>query len=171
MSGFEIAGVLLGVLPILFEAVDLSKDGIQRSRILFRKRIYIERLALAVLLQQRTLAETVKSLLIESGCEDLALLDDDPVGYLNDKAIRSQVLDYLGLENNAAFSGALKQSDNIVKKIARNIAGLVPAVKVCFTSNVLHECLCLQKPIYDNRTPRTTCLKSSRRMRMQIAGS
>lgn len=107
----------------------------------------MDKLARAVLLQQRILVETVKSLLIESGCEDVALLDDDSVGYLNDKSISSQVLDYLGSANSAAFSGALKESDDIAKKIARNIVGLVPAIKVCFTSNGLHECLCLYKPI------------------------
>jgi len=107
----------------------------------------VDKLARAVLLQQRILVETVKSLLIESGCEDVALLDDDSVGYLNDKSISSQVLDYLGSANSAAFSGALKESDDIAKKIARNIVGLVPAIKVCFTSNGLHECLCLYKPI------------------------
>ncbi|KAH0536892.1 hypothetical protein FGG08_006263 [Glutinoglossum americanum] len=129
MSGIEVAGLLLGALPVLFKAVDLSKDGIKRSRIFFQKRIYVEKLALALLLQQRTLAETVRSLLIGSGCEDVWRLDDDPFGYLNDRSVRDQVLDYLGPENDAAFAGALKQSDDIVKKIVKNIAGLVPAVK------------------------------------------
>ncbi|OCL00831.1 uncharacterized protein K441DRAFT_418293, partial [Cenococcum geophilum 1.58] len=75
------------------------------------------------------LIEIVKSLLIKSGYKDITLLDNNLVRYLNNKSISSQVLDYLGLVNSAAFSGALKESDNIAKKIARNIAGLVPTIK------------------------------------------
>ncbi|KAH7176145.1 hypothetical protein EDB81DRAFT_836293 [Dactylonectria macrodidyma] len=129
MSGIEVAGLLLGALPILFAAVDLSKDGIQRGIISFRKRHFVEKLALALLLQQRTLAETVRSLLIGSGYEDVSGLHDDPVGYLSDKSVKNQLLDYLGPENTAAFTGALRQSDDIVKSKARNITGLVPAFR------------------------------------------
>lgn len=127
--GFEVAGVVLGVLPIVFKAVELSEDGIKTGRLLFRKQAYVKKLALAVLFQQQTLAETVRSLLIQSGCEDFSRLDNDPVGYLNDESVRNQVMDYLGPENDMAFSGALKQSDNIVRKIARNIGSLVLTVK------------------------------------------
>jgi hypothetical protein len=134
MSGIEVAGVLLGALPILFTAVDLSKDGIQKGKLFFRTRYYIEKLALALHLQQRILAETTKSFLIRSGCEDVSRLDDDPAGYLKEEAIQSQLLDFLGPENTAAFTGTLKQSDDIVKRIASIIAGLVSTVKVCFVN-------------------------------------
>jgi len=169
MSGIEVAGLLLGALPILFTAVDLAKESIQKGRVFFRKRVYVEKLAYAVLLQQQTLAETVRSLLIRSGCEAVSSLDDDPVGYLNDESVRNQVLDYLGPQNDAAFTGALKQSNDIVKKIARNIAGLVSAVTVCFTHNVLQESLRLRRFIYGNRTPPTTYLKLSRRIKIKKA--
>src|SRR6266536_2879170 len=105
MSGIEAAGLLLGALPILFAAVDFSKDGIRRTGAAFRKRKYVEKLARALLLQQQILEETVKSVIIASGCEDIWRLDDDPLGYLKDESVREEVLDYLGAKNDAAFTG------------------------------------------------------------------
>ena len=136
MTGIEVAGLVLGAIPILFKAVDLSRDGIHRTGIAFRRRQYVGKLARALLLQQQILVETVKSLIIASGCVDIWRLEDDPLGYLNSKSLGEQVLDYLGPKNGLAFTGTLDQSHDIVKKIARNIAGLVPAIKVCF-ANIL----------------------------------
>lgn len=131
MSGIEVAGLVLGALPILFAAVDFSRDGFSRAGLAFRKRKNVEKLARALLLQQQILEETVKSVIIASGCEDVWRLDDDPYGYLNDESVREEVLDYLGVKNDAAFTGALEQSSQAVRKIAKNITGLVPAFRVC----------------------------------------
>lgn len=130
MSGFEIAGLVLGALPILFKAVDFSKDGFSRVGLALHKRKNIQKLARALLLQQQILEETVKSVLLASGCEDVGRLDNDPADYLADESIQEEVLDYLGVKNDAAFTGALEQSYHIVKKIAKSITGLVPTYKV-----------------------------------------
>ncbi|KAI9788455.1 MAG: hypothetical protein M1816_006891 [Peltula sp. TS41687] len=129
MPGIEIAGLVLGAIPVLIGAVDLYKDGIRRVGTAFRKRKYVEKLAHALLLQKQILEETVKSILIASGCEHIWRLEDDPVGYLSDEGVREQFLDYLGQNNHTAFTGTLEQSKYIVKKIARNIAGLVPELE------------------------------------------
>ncbi|KAH6677735.1 hypothetical protein B0J14DRAFT_475288 [Halenospora varia] len=129
MSGIEVAGLVLGALPILFAAVDFSKDGIHRVGAAFRKKKYVEKLARALLLQQQILEETVKSVLMASGCEDIWHFDQDPLGYLGDASVREEILDYLGPKNELAFTGALQQSCDIVKKIAKNVAGLVPTFK------------------------------------------
>jgi len=134
MSGFEIAGVVLGALPILFKAVDFSKDSFSRAGFAFQKRKNVQKLARALLLQQQILEETVKSVLLASGCDDVWRLERDPYAYLTDENLREEVLDYLGIKNDAAFTGALEQSLHIVKKIAKNISGLVPLYKVCSTS-------------------------------------
>jgi len=148
MSGIEIAGLLLGALPILFKAVDLSKDSIQRGRFFIRKRHYVKKLALALLLQQQTLAETVRSLLIRSGCEDILLLDDDPVGYLNDECVQNRILDYLGPKNAAAFTGVLKECDDSVRRIAENISDLVPVNKVCLLRVICYIGICTYRNLY-----------------------
>lgn len=166
MSGFEIAGVVLGAIPVLIGAVDLSKDSFHRAGTAFRKRKYVQKLARALLLQQQTLEETVKSVVIASGCDDLWRLDEDPLGYLSNKSVREQVQDYLGPKNDTAFTGTLEQSNDIVKQIARNIAGLVPTYKVGSTNNVLQPSLRIHMLISSNRIPRMTCLELLGQMKM-----
>ena len=138
MSGIEVAGLLLGAIPILLEAVDLYKDGIRKSTTAFRKRRYIEKLTFALLLQKQKLEETVVSVLKASGCRDIWLMDDDPLGQLLKDEVQEQVLDYLGPKNNVAFNGALEQCNNIIKKIAGSMTGLVPSLKVCHLLNGLN---------------------------------
>ena len=137
MSGIEVAGLVLGALPILFAAVDLPKSSLQRTLAAFRKRAYVGNLARALLLQKQIIAENVKSLAISSGCEEVWLVDDDPLEYLSGVAVQEQILDYLGVENHTAFVGALEQSHDAVKKIARNIEGLLPGGEVSITQNTI----------------------------------
>ncbi|KAB5586280.1 hypothetical protein GE09DRAFT_945472 [Coniochaeta sp. 2T2.1] len=126
MSGFEIAGVVLGALPVLFACVDLPKQGIQRGLLLFRKRAYIDKLARALLLQKQIIAENIKSVASAAGCDDVWLIDDNPYTYLNDRKVQAQILDYLGSENYTAFSAVLGQSRDILKKLALNLRGFLP---------------------------------------------
>lgn len=140
MSAFDVVGVMLRVIPILFDSVDLSKEGIQRVRVGFRKRIYVRKLARALLLQKQTLSETMKSLAIASGCGEVWRLDSDPLGYLNDEDAREQILDFLGHANTVALNGAFDQSYETIKKIAGNIGGLVPALKVHYLSGHTIPC-------------------------------
>ncbi|KAK3314333.1 hypothetical protein B0H66DRAFT_483219 [Apodospora peruviana] len=129
MTGFEIAGVVLGALPILFSAVDWSKRGIGKGAIFFRKRRSVEKLALALLSQRQHLTEIIRSILAGSGCEDLSRLEDDPVEYLMDEAIQEQVLDYLGEETFAALQGQLDHCHETIKLLAIKVAGLVPSIQ------------------------------------------
>ncbi|KAM7218470.1 hypothetical protein V8F06_006074 [Rhypophila decipiens] len=126
MSGFEIAGVVLGALPVLFACVDLPKQGARRSLLIFRKPAYIDKLARALLLQKQIIAENIKSLACAAGCENVWLVDEDPVAYLNDEVVQDHILDYLGFENYTALSAVLDQSHGVLKGITEKIQGLVP---------------------------------------------
>jgi len=130
MSGFEVAGVVLGALPVIFAAVDLSKKSIGRGAIFFRKRHYVEKLALALLSQRQHLTEIIRSILIGSGCEDLSRFDSDPVGYLKDDAVQGQVLEHLGEENFAVLGGQILHCQEIIKQVAIKTANLVPGIQV-----------------------------------------
>ena len=127
MSGFEIVGVVLGALPIIVKAVDLSKEN---YKYFFRKRKYVEKLALSLRSQQQHMVEITRSILISSGCKDAYRLDNDPVAYLSDDAVQDQVLDYLGEENFAVFTDSIKDCHQTVKEVAANMADLVPNLKV-----------------------------------------
>ena len=166
------AGLVLGALPIIFKAVDFSKDGFSRVGLALHKRKNIQKLARALLLQQQILEETVKSVLLASGCEDVGRLDHDPAGYLADESIQEEVLDYLGVKNDAAFTGALEQSYHIVQKIAKNIAGLVPTYKVrvniCFAPPYFLQSI--NRYQYD-RVNQMICLPLLQQIEMQMADS
>ncbi|CAM1510000.1 Fc.00g003350.m01.CDS01 [Cosmosporella sp. VM-42] len=123
MSGFEIAGIVLGALPIILHAVDSLKVSAKAA---VRSRIHIEKLSLALVLQQSTLVEIIRSLLISSGFDDVARLDDDPVGCLKDPKARELIEEFLGPEKSLVFTAVLMQADTAVKDIAKNITGLVP---------------------------------------------
>lgn len=88
MSGFEIVGVTLGVLPVVLHSVDVYKDSIHRVGTTIRKRKYVEKLARALLLQQQILEETVKSVVLACGCEDVSALEEDPLGCSSNEDIK-----------------------------------------------------------------------------------
>ena len=142
MSGFEIVGIALGVLPIVLQSVDVYKDSIRRVSTTIRKRKHVEKLARALLLQQQILEETVKSVVLACGCENIGALEEDPFGYFRSEDVRERVEDYLGPKNSIAFIGLLTANNDIVKKVAKNISGLVPVhqVKSPFpTSPAIHH--------------------------------
>jgi hypothetical protein len=130
MSGLEVAGLVLGALPILFHAIDAAKGSYQRVRVVFRKQIYVSRLARALLLQKQTLTETVSNLAVASGCKNIIILETDPLGYLEDETVQAELLDYMGTDNTRAFIEAIEGCHEIIRKISKNISGLVPDAKV-----------------------------------------
>ena len=132
MSGFEVVGIALGVLPIVLRSIDEYKDSIRRVGTTIRKRKYVEKLARALLLQQQMLEETVKSVILACGCENVGALEEDPFGYFSNEDVRERVEDFLGPKNSTAFVGLLIANNDVVKKVAENIAGLVPAHQVRF---------------------------------------
>jgi hypothetical protein len=132
MSGIEAAGILLGVLPIVLRSVDVYKESIRRVGTTIRKRKHVEKLARALLLQQQILEETVKSVVLASGCGNVEALDEDPFGYFSNEDVRETVEDYLGPKNSFAFVDLLMTNNDIVKKVAENISGLIPAHQVRF---------------------------------------
>ena len=130
MSGFEVVGIALGVLPIVLQSVDAYKDSIRRVGTTIRKRKHVEKLARALLLQQQILEEIVKSVVLACGCEDISALEEDPFDYFSNEDVQERVGDYLGPKNSVAFLDLLTIVNNVVKKIAENISGLVPTCKV-----------------------------------------
>lgn len=133
----EVAGIALGALPIILRSVDVYKESIRRVSTTIRKRKHIEKLARALLLQQQILEETVKSIILASGCDNAQELDEDPFAFFNDDDVREQVEEYLGPKNSIAFVGLLTANNESVKKVARNISGLVPSELVRWTLLVL----------------------------------
>lgn len=135
MSGIEVAGLVLGALPLVLKSVDAYRDGFRRFGTTFNKRKHVEKLARALLLQQRTLEELIKSVVLASGCEDVLALDDDPVSYLKKPDVQEQVEEYLGPKSTSFLVGELEVNSEAVGKVARRISGLVPGGQVKVTEN------------------------------------
>ena len=95
-----------------------------------RKRKHVETLARALLLQQQILEETVKSVVLACGCENVGALEEDPFEYFGSEEVRERVEEYLGPKNGVAFMGLLTANNDVVKKVAKNISGLVPTHQV-----------------------------------------
>lgn len=96
MSGLEVVGIALGSIPIVLHFVDVYKSSIRRVGTTIWKRKHVEKLARALLLQQQILEETVKSVVLTCGCENVGALEEDPFGYFSNGDVRERVEDYLG---------------------------------------------------------------------------
>lgn len=130
MSGIEIAGLVLGALPLLINSVDAYRDGFRRIGTTFNKRQHVGKLARALDFQQQTLVELIKSILLHSGFEDVLGLDDDPVGFLANSDVQEQMEDYLGVKKTNLLIEELTANITAVGKVARCISGLVPGLQV-----------------------------------------
>jgi hypothetical protein len=130
MSGIEIAGLVLGALPLVLKSVDAYRDGFRRIAITFNKRQHVAKLARALRLQKHTLEELIKSVILSSGFEDGLGLDDDPVSYLNNADVQERVEEYLGPKNTSFLIEELESNMEAVGNVARRISGLVPGVLV-----------------------------------------
>ncbi|KAK6338382.1 hypothetical protein TWF730_002445 [Orbilia blumenaviensis] len=125
----EVAGLVLGALPIIYGSVQVYKDGIRTSSRFFRKRPIVRKLANSLLFHRGTLTEAVRKLLINSGCDGASDLDENPFEYLRDPDNQGQLHEYLGAETEAILITRLTEACKIIQKMARSISGLVSGVE------------------------------------------
>lgn len=137
MSGIEVAGLLLGAIPILLEGLDAYKKGLRGLKAGFQKRKHVEILSHALLEQSQTLQAIVQSILLHSGCGDFQRFDDDIDSFLQDADVQKIVDDYLGGNDALVFTSAMRECNNIVEKVATKIASVVPSIKVRCLSDAL----------------------------------
>ncbi|KAL9615829.1 MAG: hypothetical protein Q9160_009227 [Pyrenula sp. 1 TL-2023] len=130
MSGLEVVGVILGAIPILVEGLKVYRSGLKTVGRGFRKRKTIEKLSRALLLQQGTLEELLKQVLIKSGHElpaDFAF-GVNALSILSDTSVQDNIVDYLGT-NFDAFMDTIKECYAIFQKLVTKTATMVPSVK------------------------------------------
>lgn len=131
MSGFEIAGVVLGSPPIIFKAADVFRETCRRIKSGVQLEATITDFAQAIDLQQNHLEQVIIAILAGCGVEDLSQLELDPYGYLRLEATREEMSDFLGPKKCATFCMRIERIHRIVQTIAKNMTGLVPGYKVC----------------------------------------
>lgn len=133
MSGVEVAGLVLGALPILIEAINVYRSGLKKSRSGIRKRKVIERLGQALILQKTIIAGLTRGVLEQCGCDTAAGADDAQLrSLLQDKQTQDMVGEFLGTYNTQVFSDTLIDCMTDVSQATVRLASLVPSVKVMF---------------------------------------
>lgn len=136
MSGIEVAGLVLGAVPILIKAIDSYKSGIKKLKSGFKKRKVIEKLGRALRYQKSIIETITRNVLVQSGCDNAAGANDAQLRtLLQDKQIQEMVDDFLGADNAQVFSDALVDCMADISHATIGLASLVPAlalVKVMF---------------------------------------
>jgi len=136
MSGVEVAGLVLGAVPILIEAIDVYKSGIIKVRSSVKKREVIGKLGRALRSQKIIIEAITRNVLAQSGCDNVAGANDAQLrNMLQDKQTQEMVDEFLGTDNAQVFSDALVDCMADVSHATIGLASLVPAlalVKVIF---------------------------------------
>ena len=130
MSGIEIAGIVLGALPVIFEALDGYKNSVTRVGMGIRKRKYVDKLSRALREQNQTLEAIVQFVLQESGYEMLLSEQVDIAEFLQDQSAKDRVRDYLGDQYDRAFIDAVTECCGSVQRALSKVATYVPSLKV-----------------------------------------
>ncbi|KIW35146.1 uncharacterized protein PV07_01861 [Cladophialophora immunda] len=130
MSGLEIAGTVLAVIPLLLPALDLYKSGLSRASVFFRRRKHVEKLIHALHLQKTLLTENVRTLVIRAGI-DVDDIPEDPQQLFellrDDDDLKEKVEAYLGTEANKLYMCAVVACEEVVRNVAAHIEGFLPA--------------------------------------------
>lgn len=140
MSGFEIAGVILGAIPIIISAIDSYKTTSQRVKWFRSKEPYIARL-IESLEEQRFLLESdiIETLRMSTDLEFdeiFARLQCPNSGLFED--VDDSVREYLG-DGYIHYNGAIDRCRRILESIAKDISGLSCSQVVTLTS-VFYNC-------------------------------
>jgi hypothetical protein len=129
MSGIEAAGLVLGVLPIIFEGLEAYKKGIGSIRTGLHRRKEVEVLCRKLKGQESLLQEFLRTILLQSGCDfddrSLALT----VNALHDPEVQADVQKYLGFHFET-FIDNLHDCDEVLQQLVFKITKFVPADKV-----------------------------------------
>jgi hypothetical protein len=121
MSGIEVAGIVLAVLPIVVEALKSANRG----KVVFLRKRHVDKLIHQLQEQQACLALTVRALFVKSGVTEFSEDWEKLPGLLRDQdSIREAVEDFLEPRVFEVYNHSLKQCERAVSDIARRIGGV-----------------------------------------------
>jgi len=120
MSGIEVAGIVLAVIPMVVSSLKYS----QKSTILFKRQRHVDKLIHALLEQEVLLEENIKLLLVKVGVERFPDDSASLARFLGKDVIDERVEDYLGQHAYSAYKTAVLQCEKAVGRIATRIGGI-----------------------------------------------
>ncbi len=132
MSGIEIAGLILGVVPLTIAALKQYKAAREMKHAIIHKSLYIDRLIQALEEQKFVFESEFRIMLRAAGLEqqEISTISGE---YLQAILLRSDVAEglsrYLG-RGYDPYRNALVRCEASLKEIVRIIGGLVPGFSV-----------------------------------------
>ncbi|EHY58780.1 hypothetical protein HRR83_007506 [Exophiala dermatitidis] len=129
MSGVEVVGLILGIIPLVVDGLSSYKETINAVGSGIRKRKTIETLCRTLTEHRLALRLLLNCMLQNSGCEIPS--DDDDSGIqtmLADSDTRQAMEDYLGSHYDVLV-GAFEHCEQIFRHLITKVARLVPSIK------------------------------------------
>ena len=127
MSGLEVAGVILGAIPIIISAIDKYKTTSQRLKWFRYKEPYIAQLIQSLKEQKFFLeSDIIVTLKMSTDLESNEIsnwLQKPDSSLFEDPEIAEAVREYLG-EGYIQYKGAIDRCQCILEGIAKDISGL-----------------------------------------------
>ena len=126
MSGLEIAGIVLGSVPILIEGLRIYKSSLKTIGKGFRKRKTVEKLSRSLMQQRDILEELLKQMLLSSGCSVPSNLEESFQTILCQEDIDESVADYLGKSYDNVIYW-IRECSDVLAGLAQKVARLTPS--------------------------------------------
>ncbi|CAJ2507319.1 Uu.00g085050.m01.CDS01 [Anthostomella pinea] len=124
MSGFEIAGVVLGVIPLLISAIEDYKSGKSTMAAFVQYRGHLETLTFRLKYQKLAfyfdILELLRSAQVREAEIGADMTEQECLMVLNDAKNGTQVREYLGIHYDA-FIGVLRRYEECLQTIARKL--------------------------------------------------
>jgi hypothetical protein len=129
MSGIEVAGLILGTIPILLEGLSAYKDGIKSVRTGLQRQKEVAKLCRSLRLQDSLLGELLNTIVLQSGCElDFSQQLMEHEGW-KDGDTQAAVREYLGPHYDS-FVGELENCHDMFQQLLHKLIKFVPHSKV-----------------------------------------
>ena len=117
----EVAGVVLGAVPVVITALQYYKDTKKLGGRLLNRKKHVEKLIRALREHHGELQSNLDWL--------LKAIDEEPAedtcNLLQEPDVRSRMIEYLGTGGSESFTLALEKAHHAVGSIARNIRGFL----------------------------------------------
>jgi hypothetical protein len=136
MSGFEIAGLVLGSLPLIIAAIEHYESSLDRAAVFFKWQDVLEKAIRELWIQHTSFEMTLRTLLVDHTSEaELDELLSQPKSVLwQSPALNQALRDELGAAYDV-YNSTVEEIEGYVRTLARHLD--IDRVNVCFKHYIL----------------------------------
>lgn len=136
MSGIEVAGIVLAVIPLIISALEDYKAGTSRYAAFFQHRIMLDNLLHRLRTQRVIFYAVAKVLLRAAGIEDDRIGSElDCANTLQTNDVAAKIKDYLGVQYDS-LDEIVREHEKCLKLIAGTIVDIRRLPKVSLLSGL-----------------------------------